>query len=267
VVAVSAVTTTLTLATSVSAATFSTVYSFLELTNFSQSPTTTLTNTETDTLVISSGGSAVAFSDALAIFDISESLVFNEIESFTGGIGLDYIGLAESNASVLGIFDIDTDEIFSFDISGALLLATSIENARVESAFAFGGLGLALVGSTTSQPPTLLDELNLLAALETPGEDNIETNLFQLLLAGNQDNIIIQSLNVDQDFGSLEEVIALNFRATYARQFNEPTQVYLLDLKTGKAGVQAVPAPSSLLGLLAYGLLGLVKRHRSHGLN
>jgi len=264
VVVVSTVTTTLTLATSVSAATFSTVYSFLELTNFSQSPTTTLTNAETDTLVISSGGSAVAFSDALAIFDIPGSLVFNEIESFTGGSGLNYVGLAASKASVRGIFDIDTDAIFSFNISGSLLLATSIENDSVESAFALGGLGLTLLGITATQPPTLLDELNLLAVLETPGEDSIETNLFQLWLAGNQDNITIQSLNVDQGFGGLEEFLVLNFRATYARQFNEPTQVYLLDHKVGKAGVQAVPAPSPLLGLLAYGVLGLVKRRRSH---
>jgi hypothetical protein len=213
------------------AATFSGVGIGIWFDNFSHPALSTATNAETDTLALSSGGSVIAVSDAEAIFISglepgTETKAFNLITSSAEGSGGNYFGLAQSESSLVGDFHLAAQETFFFSFNGFLALATAIDNATYESAFARGGAGFSVLSNAgdSDAASLLLDQLGLLATLDTPGtQDILNTNLFALLLAGNTGNIVIDSLNFDRQIGELEEFISVNFSGRYSRTFQEPT--------------------------------------------
>lgn len=251
-----AIAATLAIVDSATAATFASVRSSLEFTNFSQSPSITDTGAFTDTLAISGGGSVLASSDAVAIFDISGAFAANQIESFTQGADGNYLGVAQSQASVVGVFDLDTGDTLSFDFSGFLALATAIDNSSIESAFAGGSLGFSLFEETANQTPTFFDALNIVATLSTAGDNDI----FQFMVEGTPGN-----WTIDQFFrqtGGTEEALVLKFSGRYNRVFTKPTLVSLVEDKTGAVEVRQVPTPSLLWGIMAYGGLGIFSKRR-----
>ncbi|MGF1568525.1 MAG: hypothetical protein ACFCVD_10720 [Nodosilinea sp.] len=257
----------LTVSAPAQAASFSEVRSEFAFSNFSHSAVSTNTQTFTDTLTIGTQGSVTALSSALANFtdgSAAEIQASNSIASLTAGSGRNYVGLAESQAALVGDFVLVAHETFSFDFDGFLELSTGIDDDSLESAFALGGLGFSVSGVPLSSTGTpWVDQLNLVASLDTPGVDDVlDTNLFQLLLAGNQSNIIIKSLGFDRQVGGRNESLLIGFTGTYQRTFTETTLVSLAESKTGVAAVQAVPAPSLIWGLLSYGGLGLMGKLR-----
>ncbi len=256
-VALSAVASTLALTSAAEAATFAGAFSTFEFSNFSKSPVTTLTDSDSNTITISPGsGDAIAKAEAAAFFNIPAALAGNEILNTAEGVGYSYLGLAESQALLSGVFELDAQETFSFDFKGVLSLATTIDSIEAESAFALGGLGFALFGETESQPTTLLDSLNVFATLTTPGDND----LYEFLLAGNPGSLSISRF--ERQTGGTGEFLNLEFQGSYRRTFNEPTRVSLVETKTGVAEVQAVPAPSLIWGMLTYGGLGIMGKLR-----
>ncbi|PZV20504.1 MAG: hypothetical protein DCF21_04715 [Leptolyngbya sp.] len=252
------------------AATFSGVNVGIRFDNFSHPALSTETNAFTDTLAISSGGSVLALSDAEAVFISgleagTETTASNFIVSHAAGSGGNYFGLAQSEASLVGNFALAAQETFSFSFDGFLGLATAVDNATYESAFALGFLGFSVLGNSghADSPSLLLDQLGLLATLDTPGtQDVFDTNLFALFLAGDTGNIVINSLNLERQTGGLEEFRYVEFSGRYSRTFDEDTLVSLVETKAGVAEVQQVPAPSLLWGLMAYGGLGVFGKLR-----
>ncbi len=144
-------------------------------------------------------------------------------------------------------------------------LATAVDNATYESAFALGFLGFSVLENSghADSPSLLLDQLGLLATLDTPGtQDVFDTNLFALFLAGDTGNIVINSLNLERQTGGLKEFRYVEFSGRYSRTFDEDTLVSLVEAKSGVVAVQQVPTPSLLWGLMAYGGLGVFGKLR-----
>ncbi|NJL46289.1 MAG: hypothetical protein HC929_00720 [Leptolyngbyaceae cyanobacterium SM2_5_2] len=257
VVVLSAITSTLTLASFASAATFAGVSSVFEFSNFSRSPLTTATDADTDTISIAlGGGSAIAKAEAAARFNIPLALAGNEIISTAEGNGYSYLGLAQSQASISGVFELAAQETLSFDFKGVLTLAAAIDDSNTEFAFALGRLGFALFGETASQPEALLDSLDVFATLTTPGNGDI----YEFLIAGNPGSLAIEQF--ERQTGGPGEFLNLRFKGRYSRTFKEPTLVSLVETKTGVAEVQAVPTPSLIWGIMTYGGLGFVRKLR-----
>jgi hypothetical protein len=252
------------------AATFSGVGVGIRFDNFSHPAQSTLTNAKTNTLALSSGGSVIAVSDAEALFisglvQGTETEASNLISSSAQGSDGNYFGLAKGTASLVGDFYLGAQEEFSFNFNGFLALATAVDNAAYESAFAGGFLGFSVFENSSDPNASglFIDEMGLLAALDTPGsQDILDTNLFALLFAGNKGNIVIDSLKFDRRIGGLEESLFLGFGGTYSRTFTQPTLVRLVEAKAGVAEVQQVPTPSLLWGLLTYGGLGITGKLR-----
>lgn len=256
-VALSVITSTLVLTDSAYAATFSAVSSVFEFSNFSKSSISTETDANVNSITLAfGGGSAIAEAVAVAIFDIPNDRVGNEISSVAAGTGFSYLALAESEALLAGVFELGTKETLSFDFKGTLTLATAITSVNAESAFALGSLGFALFGETASQPVALLDNLGLLATLSTPGDDDI----YELVIVGNPGSFTFN--NFERQTGGTSEFLSLDFSGRYSRTFEEPTLVSLVETKTGIAEVQAVPAPSLIWGILTYSGLGMVSKLR-----
>jgi hypothetical protein len=247
------------------AATFSSVQTQIRFDQFSHPALTTVTSTSTDTLAISQGGEVLALGEAEAFFSSglqpkTSTVAANNILSAAAGTGRNYLGVAESEASILGDFALGANETFSFNFNGFLALSTAIDNPSTESAFALGFLGFSVLGPTHQ----VYDDFGLLATLGTPGsQDILDTNLFALLLAGNNSNIVINALAFERQIGGLDEFLSIGFSGTYRRTFSEPTLVSLVETKVGVAEVQQVPTPSLLLGFLAYGGFGGLAKLRS----
>ena len=108
------------------AATFASANGDLNLTNFSQSPVATDTITDTNTLAISKSGIVNAFAQAEASFLIPPPVASTSSLSVAFGEGQDYLGLAQSQAQVIGNFIVDAEKTFSFDFDANLDLKTSI---------------------------------------------------------------------------------------------------------------------------------------------
>ncbi len=255
---------TIALATPGQAATFSSVQAQFSFNNFSHPAQTTLTNTFTDTLAISQGGEVLARGDAEAFFasglqSDTSTLATNTILGVAAGSGRNYLGIAESTASILGDFALGANETFSFNFSGWLELDTAINDASYESAFALGFLGFSVLGPANQ----VYDSFSLLATLETPGpQTSLTINLLNSLPMGNQSGIQISTLTIGSQSSELDNSLFIGFGGTYRRTVSEPTLVSLGETKTGIAAVQQVPTPSLLGGILSFGWAGLVSKLR-----
>src|SRR5690242_9261797 len=105
-----------------------------EFYNFSHNPDTVSTLANTNTDVFSHGGSISALANAKANFKVNPALAFNYSVAQAFGENQDYVGLAQSDAQVIGNFLVDAGNSFSFDFTGSLEMATAIDNPVGESA-------------------------------------------------------------------------------------------------------------------------------------
>ncbi|MBD2605817.1 hypothetical protein H6G81_15150 [Scytonema hofmannii FACHB-248] len=235
------------------AATFASSQGQFIFTQFSQSPTATSTNTDTETLVIGIGnGMATAFAEAEAAFIVSPPIALNSSLSIALGEGRDYLGLANSQATVIGNFDVDANTNFSFDFLGNLTLLTSIDNPPAENARAFGDISFALFDTNNN---SLLDIFSVAGNLTTEGDEDF-------IGVQKSDNVIFINRGSNFNFGGQEEFITASFAGSLQRYFPNQTNLTLIEVKRNQARV-SVPEPSTnVAAILVAGVIGVALKRK-----
>jgi hypothetical protein len=235
------------------AATFALSQGQLLFTNFSQSPLGTLTLTDTNAQVITQGGEVAAAADAQALFRVSPPEAFNSSLSLARGMNNDYLGLAESQADLIGSFSIEGDKSFYFDFTAFLDLQTSIDAPPKENVKAIGDISWVLLDTDNNK---ILDFFNIEGNLFTQGNDDF-------LEVNNSENIAIINQKIESNFGDNQEFATVIVQGSLQRSFANTTNIYLVEVKRNKVTVQA-PEPSDNVALLICGgVIGIaLKRQR-----
>ncbi len=230
------------------AATFASSKGQFEFTGFSQSPLRVLTSAESNTLTIGQSGSVIALGQAEAFFEKLPAQAFNFSSSLAFGENKAYLGEADSEASVLGIFDVKADTDFSFNFAGNLNLLTSIDNPSFENARASGGISFALFDTANND---IIEFFSLSGNLETKGNDDF-------IAYEKSDNVILKDLTPVSNFGGIEEFATAFIEGFVKRSFASQTNLALIEIKSNKVTVKAPEPSTSLAFLFSCGVVGLV---------
>ncbi len=244
------------LATSPSqAATFAFSSGNFNFTDFSQSPSATFSGTNANTLAIANGGAVAAFAYANAKFVVAPPEASNSSLSVALGENRDYLGLAKSEATVIGKFDVAANTFFSFNFTGDLNLQTSIDNPPEENARASGDISFVLL-DTASQK--VLDFLSLAGSVITQGDSNF-------IATQNSDNVTLSHILEDHKFKKKQGFATASVAGSLQHSFNDNRSLALVEVKRNQARVQA-PEPSTNLALLiSSGLVGVLLRGKRKG--
>ena len=223
---------------------------------FDQSPSNVATDVSAETLAvdIDGGGMVGAIAQAQAFFLIEPAEALNSSLSAAFGQNQDYLGVAESEASVIGNFDVDANTNFSFDFLSNLELATSIDNPLQESAEVGGDISFALINRQSND---VLDFFNLAGNITTQGDNDFVA--FQ-----KSDNVTINQKFSAPGFGGLQEFLTVSIQGSLERFFTDETNLTLVEVKRNRARVTAkAPEPTSTLALLlCSGFIGMALKRR-----
>ena len=236
------------------AATFASSSSSFLFSNFSQSPDSVSTDTDVDAFVISSGdGTAITETDAEAIFSQDPAFSFNEIFSDVFGEGENYSGTAESEASVLGQFEVSANTDFGFNFLASLDLLTFIDDSNSEQAQAIGGITFALLDEAAA----VLASFELFGSLETSGDGDV----LSVKSTPNIDQTIENELFISGP-DELEETASIVVSGGFNQFFATSQQLTLVEFKTSEAFVSQesadpnpvqTPEPGTLFALASLG--------------
>ena len=236
------------------AATFASLQGEFEFTGFSQSPSRVSTSTDSNTSTIGPSDSVIALAQAQAFFvqkfpaqafNTSLSLAFGENEPSSEG-------QAESEASLLGVFNVKANTTFSFDFAGSLNLLTSIDNPPSDNARASGDISFTLFDTATND---ILEFFSLWGNLNTKGNDDFITY-------EKSDNVTLNNLDRVSNFGGTQESATASVEGFVKRTFASPTNLALIEVKSNKVTVKT-PEPSINLAIfLSCGAVGLVLKRK-----
>lgn len=235
------------------AATFALSEAEFSFDDFNQTPFDIVTDTDTDAVAIETNGVVEAVSDADALFEVDPPSANNFFFNGALGDGLDYEGFAESEALLLGSFEIAANSTFSFNFSGFLALLTEIDDVATESASAFGSIAFGLFDVTNPDAsPIQLDFFELVGNLDTPGSgDFLDLNNSEFIALNNQTDL-------STNFGGEDESAIATVSGSYSRYFEEDAVISLFEIKQGEVSVRAtpdeevsVPEPTSVMALVA----------------
>lgn len=207
--------------------------------NFSHRPTETGTSTNTYAQTIANKGAVISAANANAVFlsNCQQLLAANLSESTVKGEGSKYSGLAQSQAAILGDFDLDPKETFSFTFQTVLHLFTSVDHPKSERASAQGNLSFSLIDTVSN---ILLDSFQLgggLYSFKHPDLSLSYSNSFN-------------PTTIDFDFlaqGNTKQSVLYTF-GEYSRTFDNATNLRLVEVLNNIAEAEAVPEPSTILG-------------------
>ncbi|WP_293153260.1 MULTISPECIES: PEP-CTERM sorting domain-containing protein [unclassified Microcoleus] len=222
---------------------------------FSQRPTDTSRSTNTNTLAITNKGVVISEANAEAVFisNCHELLAANLSKSQVTGSGSNYAGLAESQATVIGDFEIDAQETFSFNFQTVLNVLTSVDNSQSERARASGNIFFGLINTVSN---ILLDSFELVSFLDSSGGSYFN------LSASNNFHPTKVNFNFMEEGSRAESLLYTS--GVYSRTFDSATNLRLVEVKNNiaeaEAEPQAVPEPSTVLGAAIF--LGLFARAR-----
>lgn len=215
--------------------------------NFSHRPTDIGTSTNTSTKAIANEGVVISEANANAVFvsNCQQLLAANLSQSTVQGEGSNYSGLAQSEASIIGDFSLDTPKTFSFTFQTVLHLLTSVDNHQSELASARGNVSFLLIDTVAN---ILLDFFEIDGSLHSfkpaglslsySDSFNPTTINFDFLAEGNTKESIIYTSGV------------------YSRTFDRATNLRLVEVKNNLALAEAqpvreaepVPEPTTILG-------------------
>lgn len=198
--------------------------------NFSQSPDTIATSANTDTQVFSNGGSVAALAAAQAYFGISSPLAFNSSVTQVYGEDKAYLGVAQSQAQVLGNFIVEAGNPFYFDFAGLLEMGTEIDDPRIESASALANISFLLIDNTDSQNSTVLDYFGLFGNVTTSDNNDF-------LESENSENVALTNQSKMTYFGGNQESASARFTGTYKRDFTSTIHLTLVEIKQNLATI------------------------------
>jgi hypothetical protein len=223
------------------AATFASSEGVVNFTKFSQSPLNVGTFADGNTSTIGNDSIAIALANANAEFIVAPPTASNSSLSQAFGNGIStYLGLAESEAEVIGNFVVDAGKPFSFDFTTTLDLTTSVDNPSLsEKATAFGETFLVLIDTTNQN---VLDFFNLVGNV-TSLDDN------DFIAFKKSENITLIDPVTKSSFGGNQEFAQANVQGSLQRNFANQTNLTLIEVKKNKVRVE-VPEPSISLALL-----------------
>ncbi|KAB8320456.1 hypothetical protein SD81_002335 [Tolypothrix campylonemoides VB511288] len=186
--------------------------------------------------------------------------VFTFGQSTANGKGRNYFGLAGTDATIVGNFDIEANQTFAFDFSSFLNQETKIDTPIAENAQASSDVAFYLFDTSDIPVDGLSNLINNL--LDNPS--SINRNPFAFFsLAGNLSTLGEDSINqngqgitLSNDFSNItsngnEEFATASFAGSFQRYFNNPANVTLIATRRSQARVTA-PEPSTSLALLLF---------------
>jgi hypothetical protein len=227
--------------------------------NFSHRPTETGTSTNIYTETTANSGSVIsqANADAFFISNCHELLAANLSKSEVAGSGSNYSGLAQSQATVIGDFDIDAAETFSFNFQTILHLLTSVDNRQSERASASGSISFWLINTVTN---ILLDSFQLASGLDS------SSGFYLNLSASNSFHPTKINFNFMAERSATKSLLYTS--GLYSRTFDSATNLRLVEVKNNLAvaksepvsEAEAVPEPSTILGTAMF--LGFLAKGR-----
>ncbi len=226
------------------AATFASASGDLNLTNFSQSPVATDAITDTNTLAISKSGIVTAFAQAEASFLIPPPVASTSSLSVAFGEDQDYLGLAQSQAQVIGKYIVDAGKTFSFNFDAYLNLNTSIDEPTSESANARGDVLFALLDTNY---PSQIDFFGLFGNINTPGDKDF-------VASQSSQNVTLNNVSSNSSFGKNKEFLQTSISGLFKHQYTDATNLTLIKFTRNESQVSA-PEPGSNLALLLLGAL------------
>ncbi|MBR8837833.1 MAG: hypothetical protein DSM106950_28460 [Stigonema ocellatum SAG 48.90 = DSM 106950] len=246
------------------AATFSFSQGTLNITNLSESFSTTESQNQGNVSAVANGGIVNAQNMKAVANIIPDPLeVYTSAKSLASGESNDYFGTAETAAKIIGNFDVDAGKLFSFNFASALDLKTTIDNPPTEKASASGKLSFLLFDTTDIPEKSLPDFLSGLLANTT---DSISKNPLDFFsLSGNLDtldndnfitnqkseNVILTSENKQFSFGGTQEFATDFVEGSLQRSFDRKANLTLVTLRSTQARVIA-PEPSMNLALFLF---------------
>ncbi len=219
--------------------------------NFSHRPNGngTFTNTYTQTTANSGSVMSQANADAVVISKAHVWLAANLSQSKVQGDGNNYSGLAQSQAIVIGDFDIGAAETFSFISHIVLDLLTSVDNRQSERASASVSISFGLIDSATNM---LLDSWEIASGLDS------SRGFYWDLSGSNSFNPTAINLNFMPEGSAAKSLLYTS--GVYSRTFDSATNLRLVEVNNNIAEAEAVPEPSTLLGTAIF--LGLFVSRR-----
>ncbi|MEG4228104.1 PEP-CTERM sorting domain-containing protein [Microcoleus sp. N9_B2] len=238
-----------------SAATIAASAAEVSINNFSHRPTDTGRSTNTNTSATANSGFVISEANAEAVFisNCHELLAANLSTSQVIGSRSSYYGLAQSQATVIGDFDIDAKETFSFNFQTVLNLLTSVDNSQSQRAQASGNIFFGLINTVTN---ILLDSFEVVGILDSFGGSYFN------LSASQSFHPTAINFNFMAEGSAAESLLYTS--GVYSRTFDSATNLRLVEIKNNiaeaEAEPQAVPEPSTVLGTAIF--LGLFARAR-----
>jgi hypothetical protein len=219
--------------------------------NFSHRPNGNGTFTNTYTKTTANSGSVIskANAEAVVISKAHVRLAANLSESKVQGEGSNYSGLAQTQAIVIGDFDIDPEETFSFNFETVLDLFTSVDNRQSERASAKASISFGLINTVSNM---LLDSFQLVSGLDS------SSGLYLDLSGSNSFNPTAINLNFMPEGSAAKSLLYTS--GVYSRTFDSGTNLRLVQVNNNMAEAEAVPEPSTLLGTAIF--LGLFVSRR-----
>ncbi len=224
-----------------------------QLNNFSHQPNITQTFTDTTTSAIAlTNSSSSSIAQAKANFFVEPTLTIGEILSIATGEGSNYFSSAQSEAQIIGDFAVESGDFFSFEFTAAINSLTLVDNlSSNESASAAGELSFLLVD--TLNPNLVYDSFLLTFNSSLPDASN-------LLNVQTSENFLLASSSLSSSSELTKNVSTAVLQGSFSYQFDNSTNVSLVQNKTNKGSV-AVPEPKALLGSLFFvGLIGMKYR-------
>lgn len=169
--------------------------------------------------------------------------------SLTFGENRDYEGSAETQARVLGNFDVDAGQLFSFDFNANLNLETEIDDLLSEKANARSDVSFYLFDTANIPQDNFqdylkyqpLDYFTLNASLNTFGQDYLNYQRSQGVLFTNEKK---QTM-----FGANQETASAIIQGKLQRSFTNKTNLTLIALRQTKSQVK-VSEHSMLISLI-----------------
>ena len=254
------------------AATFASSQGELNFTNFSEPFSIIGIQNQAETFSFANGGSVNAQNiNAVTNSTDEPPSASTSALSQASGDSKDYLGTAKTQAKIVGNFDVEPGQLFSFDFSSALDLQTAIDAPPVENAKASGNISFELFDTTDIPEPSLEDFVSGLLSNTTNSIQKNPLDFFSL--TGNlntlgNDNFITnqksQNVTLTEDkefsFGGNEEFATDFVKGSLQRSFDRKANLTLVALRSTEARVTA-PEPSTNLALvLFFGLLAVATK-------
>ena len=223
----------------------------VSLDNFSHTPKGNGTVTDAYTNTTANNGLVISEAMAEAVFISNDQGLWtgNYSQSKVEGEGNNYAGFAKTQAIVLGDFDIEAGETFSFNLQTALDLLTSIDNRESERASASGSISFSFINTVTN---IMLDSFQIASGLSSSSGHYLNFS------PSNSFNPTVINFNLITE-GSVV-YSSLSTSGAYSRRFDSATSLRLVEVNNNIAEAEAVPEPSTLLGSAIF--LGLFVKRR-----